>query len=78
MKLAAVELKAIGWYAKKHDAVPQLSAWPVFRFKKRNTVEPEFIEENINSITLQYKEVLKEEAKERARAKRQSEKVQKL
>jgi len=68
-RLSIVESKAIGWYSKHYNLTPQLSAWPNYRFKSKENGE--WSEKHINAITIEYKAVKAEEAKEKARAKKQ-------
>lgn len=62
------EYKAIGWYADKINAVPQISAWPNVRFIVRDTKEE--ITRNIKSIGFEYTDYVKELNKEKARQRR--------
>ena len=69
MSYSPTELKAIRLWADSNDAVPQLSVYPVVRFKIRGT--DEIKDQHIMVLVSDYNEHHKEEVKEKARLKRQ-------
>lgn len=68
MALSSKEMKAIAWYAKDHRLRPQLSAYPLIRFKDfmDNTVE-----EDVTVIAKEYEAWNEEDKKARARQRAQ-------
>lgn len=72
MAFKANEYRAIDWYAKEHNLVPQLSAYPTIYFLNRETNEIKKI--MASHIVMDYMNFKKEAAKERARLRKQEKK----
>jgi hypothetical protein len=66
--------RVIAWYAKREGVTPQLSAKPMIRFKRK---DGSFFEEDLSNLTDWYDQNLEQQARERARKRREEAKADK-